>query len=102
MKASHIAYDSLSTAAKHHPQYRTIIGVSMNPHDEAHQHSLAADLEAMLNIAGNRRQSLRWLLAGAATLPMLGCGGSSSSSSGSTATDAATSVATSAGAAPPS
>jgi len=63
----------------------------MNPHDDAHQHSLAADLAAMLNIAGDRRQSLRWLLAGAATLPMLGCGGSSSS--GSTAAGSSTNVA---------
>jgi len=63
----------------------------MNPHDEAHRHSLAADIEAMLSIAGNRRQSLRWLMAGAAALPMLGCGGSSSSSSA--ATNATTNVA---------
>ena len=67
----------------------------MNPHDEAHRHSLAADLEAMLNIAGNRRQSLRWLLAGATTLPMLGCGGSSSSTTAASgATDVASGAAT--------
>ncbi|WP_295992799.1 intradiol ring-cleavage dioxygenase [Rugamonas sp.] len=57
----------------------------MKSHHEAHDHSLAADLDAMLNLAGNRRKSLRWLLAGAATLPVLGCGGESGSSTASTA-----------------
>jgi len=46
---------------------------------EDHDHSLEMDLQAMMNMAAGRRQSLRWLLAGAA-LPMLGCGGSSSDS----------------------
>lgn len=60
---------------------------------EAHDHSLAADLEAMMNMASSRRRSLRWLLAGAATLPLIGCGGGShgtgtgsSTSTGSTGT----------------
>ncbi|HEY1152171.1 MAG TPA: intradiol ring-cleavage dioxygenase [Pseudoduganella sp.] len=47
---------------------------------EDHDHSLAADLQAMFSIATGRRQSLRWLLAGAA-LPMMGCGGSSDGTS---------------------
>jgi len=58
---------------------------------DAHDHGLAADLEAMMNMGSTRRRSLRWLLAGAATLPLIACGGgsdgtsadSSSSSSGS-------------------
>lgn len=45
----------------------------MDTHD--HDHGLAADLQAMMNMPGNRRRSLRWLLAGAAALPLLGCGG---------------------------
>lgn len=51
-----------------------------NHHDE-HHHSLAEDLAAMLNLNSDRRQTLRWLLAGASTLPMLGCGGSAGSDS---------------------
>lgn len=47
---------------------------------DAHDHSLAADLEAMMNMESSRRRSLRWLLAGAATLPLIGCGGGSDSS----------------------
>ncbi|MBJ7309293.1 intradiol ring-cleavage dioxygenase [Rugamonas sp. CCM 8940] len=45
-----------------------------------HEHSLAADLDAMMSLVANRRQSLRWLLvgAGAGALPLLGCGGGSS------------------------
>ena len=43
-----------------------------------HDHtSLADDLERMLATQSNRRQSLRWLLAGAATLPLASCGGGS-------------------------
>lgn len=59
---------------------------------EAHDHGLAADLETMMNMASTRRNSLRWLLAGAASLPLTACGGgtdsttseSSSTGSGST------------------
>jgi protocatechuate 3,4-dioxygenase beta subunit len=47
----------------------------------AHDHGLAADLEAMMNMGSNRRRSLRWLLAGAATLPLIACGGGSDSTS---------------------
>jgi protocatechuate 3,4-dioxygenase beta subunit len=48
---------------------------------DAHDHGLAADLEAMMNMETSRRRSLRWLLAGAAALPLIGCGGGSDSSS---------------------
>ncbi|NRR31186.1 intradiol ring-cleavage dioxygenase [Oxalobacteraceae bacterium] len=58
-------------------------------HDH-HEHSLAQDLAAMMRMASNRRQSLRWLLAGAAVLPVLGCGGGSSSSDTSTASTTTT------------
>ncbi len=51
-----------------------------------HGHSLEEDLQAMLHTVTGRRQSLRWLLAGAATLPILGCGGSSSDDTTGTAT----------------
>jgi protocatechuate 3,4-dioxygenase beta subunit len=37
---------------------------------------LQADLERLLRSAADRRTSLRWLLAGAAALPVAGCGGS--------------------------
>jgi protocatechuate 3,4-dioxygenase beta subunit len=42
-----------------------------------HDHSLAQDIEAMLNLTASRRQSLRWLFAGAAALPLAGCGAGS-------------------------
>jgi protocatechuate 3,4-dioxygenase beta subunit len=51
----------------------------MEHHDDHHEHSLAADLTAMLNLNSDRRQTLRWLLAGASALPMMGCGGGSDS-----------------------
>nr|WP_314607232.1 intradiol ring-cleavage dioxygenase [uncultured Janthinobacterium sp.] len=44
---------------------------------ELHDHGLASDLEMMRRQAAERRQVLRWLLAGAATLPLIGCGGGS-------------------------
>ncbi|SFG81344.1 hypothetical protein SAMN05518865_11944 [Duganella sp. CF458] len=59
---------------------------------DAYDHGLAADLEALMNMDSTRRRSLRWLLAGAATLPLMACGGGSvgtgtgSSSSGSSGT----------------
>ncbi|WP_342114673.1 dioxygenase family protein [Pseudoduganella sp. OTU4001] len=53
---------------------------------DAHDHSLAADLEAMMNMGSSRRRSLRWLLAGAAALPLAGCGGGSGSAGSGTAT----------------
>ncbi len=65
----------------------------MQSHDDTHEHSLAADLSAMLNLASDRRQTLRWLLAGASALPVLGCGGGGSSASdGAAATSASSST----------
>ena len=46
---------------------------------ELHDHGLASDLE-MMRQAAERRQVLRWLLAGAATLPLMSCGGGSDAS----------------------
>jgi protocatechuate 3,4-dioxygenase beta subunit len=44
-----------------------------------HKHTtLADDLQHMLATQSDRRQSLRWLLAGAAALPLASCGGGSS------------------------
>lgn len=56
------------------------------------EHGLAADLDVILALNTDRRQSLRWLAMGLAGLPLLGCGGgdsvasvtSTSTSSGST------------------
>lgn len=62
----------------------------MHSHDDTHEHSLAADLGAMLNLASDRRQTLRWLLAGASVLPVLGCGGGGSTSGDSTSAATAT------------
>jgi protocatechuate 3,4-dioxygenase beta subunit len=46
-----------------------------------HQHTtLADDLERMLATQSDRRQSLRWLFAGATALPLIGCGGGSGGS----------------------
>ncbi|MDZ5633436.1 MULTISPECIES: intradiol ring-cleavage dioxygenase [unclassified Janthinobacterium] len=47
---------------------------------ELHDHGLASDLEMMRQQAAERRQVLRWLLAGAATLPLMSCGGGSDAS----------------------
>lgn len=47
-----------------------------------HDHGMAADLETLLTMPGDRRQSLRWLLTGAASLPLFGCGGGGSASTG--------------------
>ena len=66
----------------------------MHHHDD-HDHSLEQDLQAMLNTTAGRRQSLRWLFASAAALPILGCGGSSSdSTTGTIATSTSTSTGT--------
>ncbi len=40
-----------------------------------HDHSLANDIATMLDMTTSRRQSLRWLFAGAAAIPLAGCGG---------------------------
>ncbi|OEZ64213.1 intradiol ring-cleavage dioxygenase [Duganella sp. HH105] len=66
----------------------------MQTHDDTHEHSLAADLGAMLNLASDRRQSLRWLLAGASALPVLGCGGGGSSAGDSTSSATTTAPST--------
>jgi len=65
-------------------------------HDDHHDHSLAADLAAILNLTSDRRQTLRWLLAGASALPILGCGGGSDSdtSTGTSTTTPATGTTT--------
>ncbi|MED5595947.1 dioxygenase family protein [Janthinobacterium sp. P210006] len=42
---------------------------------ELHDHGLASDLEMMGRQAAERRQVLRWLLAGAAAVPLASCGG---------------------------
>ena len=47
---------------------------------ELHDHGLASDLAMMRRQAAERRQVLRWLLAGAATLPLMSCGGGSDAS----------------------
>jgi protocatechuate 3,4-dioxygenase beta subunit len=62
-------------------------------------HCLAADLEAMMNMASSRRRSLRWLMAGAAALPLVGCGGGSDSSAtdSSASTGSGTNTGTSTG-----
>jgi protocatechuate 3,4-dioxygenase beta subunit len=51
-----------------------------------HSHlSLADDLERMLATQSSRRQSLRWLLASAAAVPLASCGGGGSADAGTTA-----------------
>ncbi|MFJ1469629.1 peptidase associated/transthyretin-like domain-containing protein [Massilia orientalis] len=67
--------------------------------DHSH-HSLAEDLERMLATQASRRQSLRWLFASAAAVPLTSCGGgggasgdivaSSTTSTGSTGTTTTT------------
>lgn len=37
-------------------------------------HGLANDIATMLDLSASRRQSLRWLFAGAAAVPLAGCG----------------------------
>lgn len=64
----------------------------MKSHDHAHGHSLAEDLATMLEASSGRRQTLRWLLAGAgvAALPLAGCGGGSSSETSTASTSTGT------------
>ena len=61
----------------------------MEHHNDNHEHSFAADLNAMLKLSTSRRQSLLWMLAGASAMPMLGCGGSSSGDTASSEAAAA-------------
>jgi protocatechuate 3,4-dioxygenase beta subunit len=63
---------------------------------EDHDHGLEADLHAMMRMSTDRRQSLRWLLAGGA-LSMLGCGGGSSDSTSSADTTSSGSTSTGTG-----
>ncbi|MGK5078837.1 intradiol ring-cleavage dioxygenase [Janthinobacterium sp. HLX7-2] len=56
---------------------------------QLHDFGLASDLEMMQQQAVERRQVLRWLLAGAATLPLVSCGGGSDAS-GTPVTDSGT------------
>ena len=48
-------------------------------HHDDQEHRLAADLTAMLKLTSDRRQTLRWLLAGASSVSLMGCGGGSDS-----------------------
>ena len=57
---------------------------------ELHDHGLASDLEMMRRQVVDRRQVLRWLLAGAATLPLISCGGSSDASDTAAGSNAGT------------
>jgi protocatechuate 3,4-dioxygenase beta subunit len=46
-----------------------------------HDHGdLQADLDKLLHAAASRRRSLRWIFAGAASVPLHGCGGASGTS----------------------
>ena len=73
----------------------------MESHDDMHEHSFAADLNAMLKLNSDRRQTLRWLLAGASVLPVLGCGGSATTSSATSASDSAAAALPPSGTMPP-
>ena len=57
---------------------------------ELHDHGLASDLEMMRRQVVDRRQVLRWMLAGAATLPLISCGGSSDASDTAAGSNAGT------------
>jgi protocatechuate 3,4-dioxygenase beta subunit len=61
-----------------------------------HHGDLQSDLDKLLNAAASRRQSLRWLFAGAAALPLHGCGGASSDSGSTAAVAGSTPAATTA------
>lgn len=56
--------------------------------ETSHEHSLAADIATMLDMTASRRQSLRWLFAGAAALPLAGCGAGVGAIDGATAASA--------------
>jgi protocatechuate 3,4-dioxygenase beta subunit len=58
----------------------------MSTNDGRHGDSLAFDLDRLLRATADRRTSLRWLLAGAAAVPVTGCG---SGGAGLTATELA-------------
>jgi protocatechuate 3,4-dioxygenase beta subunit len=52
----------------------------MNRSDH-HDAGLQSDLDKLMSTAASRRQSLRWLFAGAAAVPLYGCGGGTTGSS---------------------
>ncbi len=43
--------------------------------DHKHEHGLAQDIDTLLTMTASRRQSLRWLFAGAAAAQLAACGG---------------------------
>lgn len=53
---------------------------------DLHDFDLASDLEMMQRQALERRRLLRWVLAGAASLPLISCGGSGASDTAATST----------------
>ncbi|MFC5478216.1 intradiol ring-cleavage dioxygenase [Massilia suwonensis] len=57
----------------------------MSTHHHHHDGDLQADLDKLLHTAARRRQSLRWLFAAAAAVPLYGCGGAAGET-GSTVT----------------
>lgn len=65
-----------------------------------HHGDLQSDLDKLLNVAASRRRSLRWLFAGAAAVPLYGCGaGSGAEATASVTTAGSTPATTSAGSA---
>ena len=57
---------------------------------DLHDFGLASDLEMMQRQALERRRLLRWVLAGAASLPLISCGGSGASDTAATSTSGTT------------
>ncbi|UOD28948.1 intradiol ring-cleavage dioxygenase [Massilia violaceinigra] len=57
---------------------------------EHHDHSLAQDIQTMLDMTLSRRQSLRWMFASAASLPLAACGGGGNAGDSSAAATPAT------------
>ena len=51
-----------------------------------HHGDLQSDLDRLMKSSASRRQSLRWLFAGAAAVPLYGCGAGSSTDTGTGAT----------------
>ena len=69
---------------------------------DLHDFGLASDLEVMQRQALERRRLLRWVLAGAATLPLISCGGSGASDTVATSTSGTTGSGTTSTATPAS
>ena len=57
---------------------------------DLHDFGLASDLEVMQRQALERRRLLRWVLAGAASLPLISCGGSGASDTAAASTSGTT------------